>query len=271
VPHPFFAPGALHVFAHRGGAGLAPENTLAAFDAGLAAGADGLELDVRLAADGVAVVHHDSRLERTTNLRGPVSVWTSAELARADAGFQFRRDGATPFRGQSIGVPTLRDVLARYRDVAIIIELKEASRQLVQIVLDDVQRADAYDRVCVGSFSWRALRQVRALAPQIATSASKTEVRWALFRSRWRWPLRRAAYTAYQVPEVSRGTRVVTPRFVGEAHDAGLHVQVWTVDRPDAARRLVDWGVDALITDRPDVIVPLARALRASRSRQKPP
>lgn len=264
VAHPFLEIGRVHVFAHRGGAGLAPENTVAACDAGLASGADGLELDVRLSADGIAVVHHDRGLERTTNLRGPVSAYTSSELAGADAGFRFGADGVTPFRGQAIGIPRLDEVLSRYRHVPIIIELKEDTRQLVEAVLAALRRTDALERVCVGSFSTRALRQVRTLAPAVATSAARTEVRWALYRSRWRWPIAKAEYLAYQVPEVSRGTRVVSPRFITDAHRAGLPVQVWTVDHPADARRLVSWGIDGLITDRPDLIVPLARSLQSS-------
>jgi len=91
LSHPFFSTRRLQVFAHRGGGALAPENTFAAFDNGLAKGAQGLELDVRLSADGVVVVHHDRTLERTTNLTGPIANRTAGELARADAGYFFRR------------------------------------------------------------------------------------------------------------------------------------------------------------------------------------
>src|SRR5688500_14533027 len=102
------------VYAHRGGAALAPENTIAAFDNGLALGADGLELDVRMARDGVPVVHHDAVLERTTDGRGPVSALTAEELARLDAGHKFAdASGAFPFRGQGIGVPRLEEVVRR--------------------------------------------------------------------------------------------------------------------------------------------------------------
>jgi len=264
VTHPFRRSGRRLVFAHRGGAGVAPENTLAAFDAGLASGADGLELDVRLSADGVAMVHHDLRLERTTDLVGPLAARTASELARADAGCRFSVNGTFPFRRQGIGVPTLRETLARYPDVPAIIEMKEDSPELVETVIAEVRRASAIERVCLGSFSRSALVQARTLAPEIATSAARAEVRWALYRSRWRWPIRRAPYQAYQVPEVSRGTRVVSARFVADAHALELPVQVWTVDRVADAQRLIDWGADALITDRPDVIVPFLRAFEPS-------
>jgi glycerophosphoryl diester phosphodiesterase len=95
----------------------------------------------------------------------------------------------------------------------------------------------------------------------VATSAAREEVRWALYRSWCRWPVSRVAYAGYQVPEMSGATRVVSPRFIEDAHRAGLGVQVWTVDTEADARRLMTWGVDALITDRPDLIVPLVRGL----------
>ena len=237
APHPL-------VFAHRGGSALAAENTIAAFDNGLRLGADGLELDVHLSRDGVVVVHHDRTLDRTTTLSGPVVARSAREL-------------------NSANVPSFDDVLARYRDVRLIVELKVNQPQLAVAVVDAVRRADAVDRVCLGAFGRRVLRTARALEPQVATSAAREEVRWALYRSWVRWPVTRVAYDGYQVPEWSGRTRVVSPRFVVAAHSAGLAVQVWTVDREDDARRLLAWGVDALITDRPDIIVPLVKRLGA--------
>jgi glycerophosphoryl diester phosphodiesterase len=238
--HSFFAASRPLVFAHRGGAALAPENTMSAFDNGVALGADGLELDVHLSRDGVVVVHHDRVLDRTTTLRGPVADRTAAELVSA-------------------GVPSLENVLARHGGVRVIVEIKRNDAAMASAVVDTLRQSGALERVCVGSFSTRVLRQVRRLEPRVATSASREEVRWALYRSWCRWPVSRVAYMGYQVPEVAGTTRVVSPRFVEYAHHAGLGVQVWTVDDVDAARRLIGWGVDALITDRPDVIVPLCR------------
>jgi glycerophosphoryl diester phosphodiesterase len=247
------------VFAHRGGSALAPENTIAAFDHGLALGADGFELDVHLSRDGHVVVHHDRTVDRTTSLHGAIGSFTVDELARADAGYRFERDGTWPFRGQGIAVPTLASILRRYRDVRIVIEMKVNSIEMARATVDAVRATSAVDRVCLGSFGSRVLRATRALDPAIATSAARGEVRWALYRSRWSWPVSRVKYAGYQVPEVSGNTCVVTPRFVAHAHSAGLGVQVWTVDTEPDARRLLEWGVDGLITDRPDVIVPVCR------------
>jgi glycerophosphoryl diester phosphodiesterase len=213
---------------------------MAAFDNGLALGADGLELDVRLSRDGRVVVHHDRTLDRTTTLTGAIGRRSADELNEA-------------------AVPLLSDVLARHRDARVIIELKENRPEMARAVVEVVRAAGAVERVCVGSFGRTALRAVRALEPAIATSAAREEVRWALYRSWCRWPVARPAYDGYQVPEVAGRTRVVSPRFVDDAHGAGLAVQVWTVDTEPDARRLLEWGVDGLITDRPDVIVPIAR------------
>jgi glycerophosphoryl diester phosphodiesterase len=258
--HPIFESPRTLLFAHRGGGGLRPENTLAAFDEGLRCGADGIELDVHLSKDAVVVVHHDATVDRTTGVRGALRSRSADELSRIDAAYWFSTGDGFPLRGRGIGVPTLAAVLGRYRDCRVIIELKVNHPELARAVVSVVRAADAIERVCVGSTGVRAIREVRALQPELATSAAREEVRWALYRSWCRWPVAHVAYGGYQVPEVYGATRVVSPLFVRHAHTAGLAVQVWTVDREDDARKLLGWGVDALITDRPDVVGPLLRA-----------
>ena len=252
----FFSSTRQQVFAHRGGCALGPENTLAAFDLGIAAGADGLELDVHLSADGVAVVCHDPTLDRTTSGSGPVRTKTAAELAAVDAGCRFAdARGAFPFRGQGVGVPTLRDVLGRYRDIPIIIEMKVDSAAMGLAVVEEVRAAGAVDRVCPAGYGQRAIDAVRAALPQIATSASHPEARLAVNRSLAGWPVRRVPYQTYQVPEYAGVIRVISPRFIRHAHQAGLRVQAWTIDEERDMERLLEWGVDALISNRPDVAV----------------
>jgi glycerophosphoryl diester phosphodiesterase len=262
---PFWAADRPRVFAHRGGCALGPENTLAAFDAGVAAGADGLELDVHLSADGVVVVHHDETLDRTTSGAGPLAQRTAAELAAVDAGCRFESTGGGTFRGQRIGIPTLRDVLERYRDIPIIVEMKVDSVEMGRALAAEVRRADAVDRVCVAGFGCRAVRAARAALPRIASSACAAEVRIALYRSWVRWPVRHVSHGGYQVPEVAGRHRIVSPAFVRHAHAAGLQVQVWTVDEEPDMRRLLDWGVDALISNRPDLAVAVRNAITPSR------
>jgi glycerophosphoryl diester phosphodiesterase len=252
---PFFEYSTPLVFAHRGGCALGPENTLAAFDRGLEAGADGLELDVHLSADGVAVVHHDATLDRTTSASGPLAGRTAAELARIDAGCRFADAGAFPFRNQSVGIPTLAEVLRRYPATRVIVEMKVDSREMGDAVARDVRRAGAVERVCVAGYGARAAAAARATLPDLASSACHGEVRLAVYRTWAGWPVRRVRYGGYQVPELNGRTRIVSPRFVRYAHEAALKVQVWTVDEEPDMRRLLEWGVDGLITNRPDVAV----------------
>jgi glycerophosphoryl diester phosphodiesterase len=243
------------VFAHRGGAKLAPENTLASFDLGMTCGADGIECDVHLSRDGVPVVIHDNTLDRTTNLTGPVSALTAAELAQGDAGYRFAQNGAFPFRGRGIGVPSLEQLLSRHVTPTII-ELKQSEPQLARAVVDVIRRTAAIDRVCVGSFHRLAIHTIRSEAPEIDTSACEPEARWTLYKSWLRLPsIRRKPYVAFQVPERAGSLRVVSPAFVRQAHGEDATVQVWVVDLAEDVRRLLDWGVDGIISDRPDVAV----------------
>jgi glycerophosphoryl diester phosphodiesterase len=248
------------VYAHRGGAALAPENTLVAFEAGLAAGADGIELDVRLSLDGVAVLVHDPTLDRTTDATGPVDARTAADLARLDAGYRFEHEGAYPFRGRGIGIPSLSAVLDRHRDSSLIIELKSADPRLARAVVEEIHRAGALGRATVGSFQKGALEAVRALDPAVRTGADMDEVRSGMNAASAGTNARKPVFEAFQVPEIYAGQRIVTPEFIARAHEAGVTVMVWTVNREDDMRRLLDWGVDGLITDRPDLAVPLVHA-----------
>jgi glycerophosphoryl diester phosphodiesterase len=254
---PFFRGiGRPRVFAHRGGCALGPENTIAAFDRGLAAGADGLELDVRLSADGMVVVCHDETLDRTTDGMGPVSMKTAAQLSRVDAGYHFTDAAGThPFRGCGVNVPTLRAVLERYPSALMIVEMKPDTAEMASAVVAEIRRAGAVDRVCAAGYGSRSLAAARAALPAMASGASRTEVRLALYRSWAAWPVVRPAYGGYQVPEHAGTLRIVSPRFIRHAHRAGLDVQVWTVDEADDMQRLLAWGADALISNRPDLAV----------------
>ena len=252
---PFFDRRGPLVFAHRGGCALGPENTIAAFDLGIAAGADGLEFDVHLSADGVPVVHHDDMLERTTSGTGPVAACTADELARVDAGCRFVGDGSFPFRGHGICVPTLADVLKRFADIPIIVEMKVDSRAMGEAVARVVRAAGAAERVCAAGYGAYSAAAARGALPEMASSACHREVTWALYRSWARFPVRRPPYGGYQVPEFASGHRIVSPRFIRHAHDAGLKVDVWTVDEEADMKRLLAWGVDGLISNRPDLAV----------------
>ena len=256
----FFSAPRPRVFAHRGGGALAPENTCEAFDRGLAAGADGLEFDVRLSADGVLMVIHDETLERTTDGVGTVASFTASELSTVDAGYRFGVEGQYPFRGTGVRIPTLQQVLRRYPRTPMIIEMKGDSPELGEALADEVRAANAAPFVCAAGYGLRSLTAARAKLPEMASSACRPEVQLSLWRSIVRYPVRNVAYGGYQVPETSGMLRIVSPRWVRDARRAGLQVQVWTVDEPEDMVRLLKWGVHGLITNRPDLAVPIRDA-----------
>ena len=227
-----------------------------AIDNGMRLGADGLEFDVQLSSDGIPVVIHDHLLDRTTDRTGPVNNLTAAELARVDAGYRFELDGQHPFRGQGIGVPRLDEVLEKYSGTRLIIEMKGGQPELARAVGVAIRKAGAIDRICVGSFYQSAVETIRAEHPDVITSASQHEARWTLHRSWLRWPfVSEQPYAAFQVPEHAGRLRVVSRAFVRQVHKQGQVLQVWVVNERDAIRRLLDWGVDGIISDRPDIAV----------------
>ena len=253
------------IFAHRGGAALAPENTIPAFDHGLSCGADGLELDVHLSRDGVPVVIHDPTVDRTTGGTGAVGDLTAAQLAALDAGHRFTRDGACPFREHGIGVPALREVFDRYPDVPLLVELKSAEPRLASLVVDQIRAVDGIGRITVCSFHQGALEAARAYEPRLRTGADTDEIKSELTAAMFGSGARKPPFQSFQVPEVYAGMRVVTREFITRAHEVGVSVVVWTVDREQDILRLLEWGIDGLITDRPDVAVPVVRRWEGAR------
>lgn len=253
------------VIAHRGGSALRPENTLPAFDHAVSLGVDGLECDVQLSRDGEVVVIHDPTLERTTDGRGAVADCTAGELGRIDAGAQFGADRGWPYRGQGIGIPTLRVFLRRYRDLPLVVEVKGDQPEVADRALALIKEAGAEDRVLVASFSDTVLRHVRRVAPHMPTSASRPEVRSALIRSRFWLKPRLTGYSVLQVPLRFRGRQVLTRKYVRAAGRAGVPVHSWIVDHPEDLQTIIDWGVTGLISDRPDLAVEAARTANAAR------
>lgn len=262
-PQPYLQGDRPLVLAHRGGADLAPENTMAAFQNAVDLGVDILELDVHTTADGTVVVIHDASVDRTTDGTGAVHDSTLADLRQLDAGYDFSPDnGQTfPFRGQGIGIPTLEEVFAAFPDMRINIEIKQSDPPIEAAVLEVIERAGAQQRVLVGSEYDDVMARFRSLAPDIATSAATNEVRNFYLAQLLRVSaIYRPLADAFQVPEYSGSTHVVTPSFVDAAHHHGVKVHVWTVNDAETMQRLLDIGVDGIITDRPDVALEVVGA-----------
>jgi glycerophosphoryl diester phosphodiesterase len=249
---PYFSPPAPRVFAHRGLATGAPENSLAAFQRALDAGAGYLESDVRATRDGVAVLTHDADLRRLTGRPDRLAALTAAELADVDV--------------HGHRVPTLSEALKRFPAARFNLDLK--SPDAVLAAVRAIREADAVDRVLVSSFDERRRATAVEALPGVATSASAGIAARALGALRAGLP--RAVATALngvhavQLPETFRGVRIVSPRTVLGFHRAGVEVHVWTVNAESDMRRLLDWGVDGIVTDRADLAASMVRGTNLS-------
>ncbi|QPZ39903.1 glycerophosphodiester phosphodiesterase family protein [Paramicrobacterium chengjingii] len=237
----------IRIFAHRGLAAGVPENTLAAFSAAVAAGADYVETDVHVTKDGVCVIHHDP----TVTLDG--TTWHIADerydtLRALDLG-----------EGESI--PALSDALSAFPEVRFNIDVK--ARAAAEPAARVIRDADAVDRVLVTSFDEKTRRGVVGLLPGVTTSASSAKIiaalPWMLLGMPTRVATVLTGIPVVQIPEKRGKLRLVSPRIVRVMHRAGIEVHVWTVNDPADMARLHGWGVEGIITDRCDVAIRMTR------------
>lgn len=261
-PPPPTTDGEVAIIAHAGAQGHAPPNTMEAFEVALELGADTLEMDLQLTADGEVVTIHDGTVDRTTDGEGPVSGLTLAELQALDAGATWTPpddpDADPPFAGQGIRHASLREVLERFPDTPLIIELKtDGGEAIIQPVIDLVAEHGRDDgSVVIASFSADYLGPVRDQLPGVPTNMPESET--SAFYTRqlvglhpWWTP----PGMVFQVPETFDDRLVVTPRFTRAAERLGIDVQVWTVNDPEQMHRLLDAGAHAIMTDFPDRLV----------------
>ncbi len=234
--------------AHRGGAIEHLENTMPAFEACVALGYRYIETDVRVTADGVLVAFHDGTLERVTDRTGRLDQLSWAEVAEARIGGRER-----PVR--------LEDLLAGWPDVRFNLDIKAAG--VIAPLARLVRRLGVLDRICIGSFSdARAAAARRVLGPGLCTSLGPRGVaalRLSSYSPRAAGLVRMQAGCA-QVPLQLGGRALVDERFVTAAHARGLQVHVWTVDDAEECTRLLDLGVDGVMTDRPAMLKRLLEA-----------
>lgn len=256
--YPFFnQPGPL-VIAHQGGEHLRPSNTLAAFANAVDLGVDVLEMDIHSTQDGMLVVMHDDTVDRTTDGHGRIQDLTLAAIKELDAGYYWTDDdGQTyPYRGQGITVPTLEEVLAAYPDMPMNIEIKQSEPSIVRPFCDLLDQYDLRERVLVASFHPETMVEFRAACPGVATSMTEPEIRrFFTLNTLHLGRLFNPPGAAFQVPEYSGDLHVVTPRFLAGARERGIDVHPWTINDAADMQRLVDLGVDGVITDRPDLLL----------------
>lgn len=260
--HPWFRaddPDVL-VIAHQGGERVWPSNTLFAYQHAVDIGADVLEMDMHMTADGVLVLMHDDTVDRTTDGSGAIRDMTWDEIATLDAGHYWTDDdGATyPYRGQGIGVPRLDEVFEAFPDTRMVIEIKEDDETIADPFCDLIRESDMEDKVMVGTFHSQPMRAFRKACPEVATSATQNEgVTFLVLETLFLGPAYSPQIYALQVPEYFSGLHVVTARFVRASHHRGMDVHVWTVNEVADMERLIALGVDGIITDRPDRLIEL--------------
>lgn len=241
----------MDVIGHRGGAALGPENTLAAIEAGLAAGADGVEVDIRMTADGALVLMHDPDVDRTTNGTGRIDDSTLEQIRALDAGYRFSLDAAHPYRGAGIIVPTLEEVLERVPpERLMVIEVRghpweaghdpsEPVAHAAAALLSETEKC----RVVVSSFNPIALQVVREAAPGVRTAV--------LTHPAFDLGSNLGAAVSGGHDECHVPASLLDAAFVSEAHAAAKRVVAWTVQDQDVLRGFALWGVDGVISDDP--------------------
>ncbi len=237
--HPYLDVGSPIAFAHRGGAEVHPENTELAFQHAIDLGYTHLESDVHVTRDGVAIAFHDGELDRVTDRQGTIAELEWAQVSEA------RVDGTEP-------IMTLDDLFEAFPSARLNLDPKHGAA--VEPLAEAILRHDAVNRVMVGAFSDRRIAQVRdRVGEGLAVSAGPRQTAALMLRSRG-VPMPTQWFHAVQVPRSMKGVPVVTERFVAHLHRQGTQVHVWTINEPDAMHRLLDLGVDGLMTDRPAVL-----------------
>jgi glycerophosphoryl diester phosphodiesterase len=230
--------------AHRGAAGEAPENTLAAFELAWQQGADGIEFDVHLTADGIPVVIHDPRVDRTTSGRGWVRECRASALRCLDAGTWFNRRFPSRARPRYAGakIPRLSEVLAwvRARKCLAFVEIKDATPGIEAKVLTEIQRASVGSQATIISFDLDTLRRLRQLDSRASLGLDVSRRLLAL----------RRAKSLGAVALLPHWT-IASPAFVRRAHEESVRVIPWTLDQPRWIRRRILDGVDGIITNYP--------------------
>lgn len=221
---------------------------------------DVLETDVRSTSDGVLVVMHDDTVDRTTDGSGPIHSLALQELKGLDAGYDWTPDdGKTfPYRGQGITVPALEEVFMAFPEMPMNIEIKQAEPSIAVPLCQMIRDSGMVDRVLVASFHEQAMREFRSACPQVASTAYENEVLTLFILGKVHLGrLFSASAEAIQVPETRGGFRVLIPRMVSAAHNRNVQVHAWTINDQDDMRRMLDLGVDGIITDYPDRLLEL--------------
>jgi len=260
--HPFLDLPKQIVMAHRGGMGLWPPNTLYAFEHALAMGVDVLEMDIHMSADGTIVVRHDPTVDATTDGMGAIKGLSLDQIKALDAGYTWTKDAGDnyPFRDLGITIPTLEEVLVAFPKARLNIDIKPDDPEILVPFVRLLKNYESLDRVLVGSFHDQQLGTFRRLCPQVATAAGVSETRVFYILNRLGLgAVYQPRAQAFQPPEIVSGQRIISERFVEGAHVHNMQVHVWTVNEVEDMQRLLNWGVDGIISNFPDRLLRLIK------------
>ena len=255
------------VIAHQGGDGIWPGDTMFAYENAVKIGADVLEMDAHITKDGQIVLMHDEKVDRTTDGTGLIENLTLDQLKQLDTAYQWSNDdGKTfPYRGQGIQVPTLDELFQKFPQMRYVIEIKLTQNPIDKPLCDLIRKRNMQDQVVIASFHDEAMQNFRATCPEVATSASRGEVTTfvilgKVFLSGLVLPQYQSIQPPYD-PAESKNIPIMTQRFIREAHAKNIAVEPWTVNDPELMKQYIEWGVDGIMTDRPDLMMQVLKEM----------
>lgn len=262
--------------AHRGASRQFPENTIESFKRAIDIFPKTMfELDIHLTKDNQIVVFHDHTLERTTNGRAPINSKTYDELKELDAGYNitFDKGKSFPFRSKDFRIPLLKEVLERFPETSIIIEVKDNLPECDEILVNIIRDACAEKRVIIGSFHDKSLKRIRKFAPEIATNCGKRETLYFLMMLKFHLiNFYKSSADILMLPEIFqrndaleinkkkfRNFRIISKKLIMSSHKMRMPVYAWTINKKDDMIRLINWGIDGIISDYPDRLLEVVK------------
>jgi len=236
--HPYLDVPGVAISAHRGGSIEAPENTIESFKYSIELGSSYIETDVQLSSNGIPYIFHDDDLKR---LFGKNIIFNSLHSDEIDELILFDK----------YKIPTLESTLQKFPDTLFQIDVK--TDEVVLPTMEVIKKTNSTDKVCIASFSSKRLQQVHKLYPEICLSMGPFEVMKLLLASFGLYR-KKVPGNCLQIPIYQYGIKLVTKRFINYIHSIGLKIHVWTINDEDTMQKLIDLGVDGIITDRPKTL-----------------
>lgn len=248
------------IIAHRGGKGIAPEGTMAAFDRSFHLGVDVFEYDIHQTADGHLVVIHDPSVDRTTDGRGLINEMTLAEIQALDAGYHFKdEDGNYSYRNQGVSIPTVREVFETYPKMRQLIEIKDTNNpvlydRMIEQLWELIQEYEMEDQVMIGSFDHEINERFESYSEgKIPIGAGEQMVReFANLHVPYLNGLAKSSVDSLQLPVEEEGHNLASKNIIQSAKKRNMAIYYWTINEKEEMKDLILKGVDGLITDYPD-------------------